>query len=134
MGKIIGVSMVPLAIKTMPTVFHSGYLISLAREFLSRLTRFNTLPASELNLLYFLGDVLDIVEAVEKACQEPTLLDALSWICVWESERVVRQAKKELRDADGKGWDTCFKFCLGRVIEKYNQSLDAGGKKPPQVS
>lgn len=63
---------------------------------------------------------MNITEAVKQACKEPTLLDALSWICVWESERVVKQAKKNLRDADGKGWDTCFKFCLREVMEEYN--------------
>jgi len=65
---------------------------------------------------------MNITEAVEKACQQPTLLDALSWICVWESERVVKQAKKELQDIDGKGWDTCFKVCLKSVMEKYNKA------------
>jgi len=63
---------------------------------------------------------MNITEAVERACQEPTLVKALSWICVWESERVVRQAKRELRDFDGKGWDTCFKVCLMNVAEKYD--------------
>ena len=77
---------------------------------------------------------MNINEAVKTACKESTLLDALSWICVWESERVVRQAKRELKDADGKGWDTCFRFCLERVMKQYNQPLDSDGKKPPQVS
>lgn len=66
---------------------------------------------------------MNITEATEKACQEPTLLDALSWICVWESERIVKQAKKNLRDADSKNWDTCFRFCIKQVMEKYNQPL-----------
>ena len=74
-------------------------------------------------MLYFGGSILNIDEATKKACQEPTLLDALSWICVWESERVVKQAKKNLRDADGKMWDTCFKFCLKKVLEEYNKSI-----------
>jgi len=34
----------------------------------------------------------------------------LSWICVWESERVVAQAKKNLWDADGKGWIHALNF------------------------
>jgi len=66
---------------------------------------------------------MNIKEATERACQEPTLVDALSWICVWESERVVRQAAKQglkgIYDADGKGWDTCFKFCIEHVMEYY---------------
>ena len=62
---------------------------------------------------------MNITEAVKQACKEPTLLDALSWVCVWESERVVKQTKKNLRQIDGRGWDTCFKFCIGKVIEEY---------------
>ena len=62
---------------------------------------------------------MNIDQAVEKACKEPTLLDALTWICVWECERAIKQAKKELRDSNGKGWDTCFKVCLKNVLEKY---------------
>lgn len=62
-------------------------------------------------------------EAVDRACQEPTLADALSWICVWESERVVRQAHEffntGIRQPDGKGWDTCFKVCIKAVMNGY---------------
>ena len=63
---------------------------------------------------------MNIDEATKRACQEPTLLDALTWICIWESERAIKQAKKELRDAEGKGWDTFFRVCLKSVMEKYN--------------
>lgn len=62
---------------------------------------------------------MNIDEATKRACEEPTLLDALTWICVWESERIVKQAKKELRDAEGKGWYTCFRICLKSVLENY---------------
>jgi len=63
-------------------------------------------------------------EAVEKACAEPTLLEALSWIAVWESERAIAQARKffetgERTGSNGGGWDTCFKFCFRKVIERY---------------
>ena len=34
---------------------------------------------------------MNIDQAVLRACGELTLLDALSWICVWENERVIRQ-------------------------------------------
>ena len=68
---------------------------------------------------------MNITEATERACQEPTLLDALSWICVWESERVVKQAQRHFatgeRTPDGAGWETCFKVCLKSVMEKYSQ-------------
>ena len=64
---------------------------------------------------------MNITEATERACEEPTLLDALTWICIWESERAIKQAKKEMRDADGKGWDTFFNICLGNVLRKYGK-------------
>ena len=74
---------------------------------------------------------MPITEAVERACQQPTLLDALSWICVWESERAIRQALSncELIDGnlvnqraspDGRGWDTCFRVCINEVMEKWD--------------
>lgn len=62
---------------------------------------------------------MNLKEAAETACKELTLLDALTWICVWESERAIKQAKKGLRDAEGKGWDTFFKVCIKEVMEKY---------------
>lgn len=64
---------------------------------------------------------MNITEATERACKLPTMLDALTYICVWESERAIKQAKKGLRDADGKGWDTCFKACLKSVMERYGR-------------
>ena len=64
---------------------------------------------------------MNVPEAVKRACQEPTLEEAISWICVWETERVVRQALRNCRLVDGLvvvkknpdtshggGWDTCF--------------------------
>lgn len=61
-------------------------------------------------------------EAVARACQEPTLLDALSFICVWESERAIKQARFNLGSgSNGAGWDTCFKICLGEVMLEYKK-------------
>jgi len=63
-------------------------------------------------------------EAIATALAEPTLEDALSWICLWESERVVLQAHAFLSgksdvQADGTGWSTCFKFLIKRVMAEY---------------
>jgi len=62
-----------------------------------------------------LGKILgmNITEATKRACQEPTLLDALSFICVWESERVVKQAR------ENEQWETCFKVCLESVLDNF---------------
>ena len=63
---------------------------------------------------------------IDRACEEPTLLDALSWISVWECERVIPEAHKFLngekgRESNGQGWTTCFKYLLGEVIQQYDQ-------------
>jgi hypothetical protein len=56
-----------------------------------------------------------LTEAVNKAIQEPTLNEALSWICVWENQRAVEQARKN------EQWDTCFEYCINAVTEAYNR-------------
>lgn len=55
---------------------------------------------------------MNITEATKRACEEPTLLDALTWICVWESERAIKQAKENSQ------WETCFRICMESVMEK----------------
>lgn len=66
---------------------------------------------------------LNIDEAVKEACKQATLLDALTWICIWESERAIAQARFNLGSgSNGAGWDTCFRFCLKRVMEEYLSS------------
>ena len=64
--------------------------------------------------------MMKLDEAVKRAIKEPTLDEAISWICVWETERVVRQAREFFRTgvpqgADGAGWDTCFLTCIKAV-------------------
>jgi hypothetical protein len=65
----------------------------------------------------------DFTIAVQTACKEKTLVDALSWIAVWECERTISQAKKYfetgISTAAQGGWDTCFKFCFEEVIKQY---------------
>lgn len=67
-----------------------------------------------------LGEQMKLSEAVNRACQEPTLLEALSWICVWESERIVRQAKASAH------WQTCFGACIELVLKEYLSKNDQG--------
>ena len=68
---------------------------------------------------------MTLKEAVSKACEEPTLLDALTWIAVWESERVVQQARKiyerGVRTPDDSGWDTCFRVCFDSVMRAWKK-------------
>ena len=68
---------------------------------------------------------MNLLEATEKACQEPTLIDALTYICIWESERAIRQALKKETDLEGKGWDTYFKRCIESVMHNYNPRINS---------
>ena len=58
---------------------------------------------------------MNITEAVNNACEKETLADALTYICIWESERLV----KYVRNNTGS-WETCFGICIKSVMEKYN--------------
>jgi len=52
-------------------------------------------------------------DIVRKACEQPTLLEALTWIAIWETDRAVRQAR------EGVQYDTCFKFLFEQVFQCY---------------
>lgn len=60
---------------------------------------------------------MNISEAVTEACKEDTLEDALTFICIWEMERIVVR----VREHPGT-WDSCFGICIKTVMEKYNAS------------
>jgi len=69
---------------------------------------------------------MNIDEAVIEACKQPTLVDALSYIAVWECERAIKQARGffqtgESTASDGKSWDTCFKVCFEKVMRAYSK-------------
>jgi hypothetical protein len=61
--------------------------------------------------------------ARDLACQKPDLISALTFIVGWEADRALRQAIRNHetgnRDADGKKWDTCFRFCIEGVLAKW---------------
>lgn len=64
-------------------------------------------------------------EAVRRACQEPTLLDALSFIAVWECQRAIEQAHAYkltgISTAASGGWDTCFRVCFSAVMGEWSK-------------
>jgi hypothetical protein len=67
---------------------------------------------------------VNIEEALTRACAEPTLVKALSWIAIWETERVVQQAAQYEKTggstaACGGKWDTCFDLCFTNVIARW---------------
>ena len=82
---------------------------------------------------------MSLWQASSEACKQPTLMDALSWICVWENDRSVRQALRNNcrlesgtlvvgKDSDatmGQGWDTCFGICLKTVMEEWERKTAA---------
>jgi hypothetical protein len=68
--------------------------------------------------------------AIDRALQEPTLVKALSYISLWECERVIPVARRFLNDEEngnaergpnGQGWDTCFEYLIKEVIRKWNE-------------
>lgn len=63
---------------------------------------------------------MNLKEAVEKACQEPTLTEALTWIAVWETGRVVEQERTGISTAShGGSGDTLFKVCFEEVGKQW---------------
>ena len=66
--------------------------------------------------------MMKVDEAVRQACRQPDLVSALTWICVWESERVVKQATNTRY-----GWDTCFGTCIQSVMDTWDNIGKFGG-------
>ena len=66
---------------------------------------------------------MNITEATAKACEQPTLIDALSWICVWETKRIIKRYKKNLNTAiietNHGVWKACFNYCIENVMDNY---------------
>lgn len=62
-------------------------------------------------------------EAVKRSCAELSLAEALSWIAVWETERVVRQAARNILSGErthvGGLWETMFQHCFSLVLDAY---------------
>lgn len=54
-----------------------------------------------------------VYDALKVALCKPTLLEALTWMAVWESERVVHQAR------NNPTWETCFEYCFKLVLEQW---------------
>ena len=73
-------------------------------------------------------------QLVERAVQEPTLAEALSWVATLENERAIAQAKRALQTGvstatPGQQWDTCFTFLFNKVLDAWSQTC-----KPPDSS
>jgi len=78
---------------------------------------------------------MSLQEAVARACQEKTLVDALSFIAVWECERAIAQAREFDRTGIRTGshdgaWDTCFRVCFVAVMEAWEVASAPGLDAP----
>jgi len=61
---------------------------------------------------------------IPRACQESTLQAALAYVAVWETERVVKQARVFYetgvpQGANGAGWDTFFERIFEEVLARW---------------
>lgn len=50
---------------------------------------------------------------IDEACQQETLLDALTWICLWETDRILTRAHA------GIEYETSFYICLSEVVKTW---------------
>lgn len=67
---------------------------------------------------------MTLPEAVEWAMKDQTrLIDAEVKICIWETERIVKQVRA---NPAGSSWDTCFHRCLWAVHEAWNKAHEMG--------
>lgn len=62
---------------------------------------------------------MSLKELIAEACEQPTLLKALSWIAVWENDRAVKQALRGEIGPNGQTWDTTFEFLFKEVMDAY---------------
>ena len=71
---------------------------------------------------------MNLKEAVDRACTEPTLVASLTWIAIWESERAIAEAfrndKSGERNPDGSKWGTCFGLCFQGVIDQWHVRVE----------
>jgi hypothetical protein len=59
---------------------------------------------------------MTLIQASKKACSEPSLIAALTWIAIWETERIVKQARRE------SDWETCFRCCFEQVFSDWKET------------
>lgn len=56
---------------------------------------------------------LNLEQAIDQAHEEGTMVKALSFLSVWETERVVVQARNNPQ------WETCFETIFKTYFKKY---------------
>jgi len=53
--------------------------------------------------------------AIKRALDEPTLIDALSFLSIWDTERAIAQAKRN----NFASWETTSKYLFSSCIEQW---------------
>ncbi len=63
-------------------------------------------------------------EAINRACEEPTLVSALAWIAIWDADRAIQQArlfdKTGVSTAAYGNWDHCVEYLFKQVFERFD--------------
>lgn len=61
---------------------------------------------------------MNFEDALKEACKQPTLNKALSFIIVWDIERMMRYVKTQV---GGKEfiYESCSDFCIKQILENY---------------
>jgi hypothetical protein len=68
--------------------------------------------------------VMPEADAIKMACAQPTLVEALSWIAVWECQQAAVKYHTYCvtgvhQGGNGEGYDTHFKWYFDRIIQSY---------------
>ena len=58
---------------------------------------------------------MNVDKAVDKACKQKELIDALTEIAIWECDRAVKQALR----TQGL-YETCFEVCFSNLLARWN--------------
>jgi len=78
-----------------------------------------------------------IKEMIEEACQKSNILDAIVYGCIWESERIIKQAASNIiLDESGRKWDSFFKIIIEQILKEYdvNPTKLINGRIPPNTT
>jgi hypothetical protein len=59
-----------------------------------------------------------MINIVKTALQQPTLKDALVYVAIMETERIVKQARENLQ------WETCFGHLFHEVLIMYGKPIE----------
>ena len=71
---------------------------------------------------------MNITEATNEACKEDSLVEALTYIAIWENERVVDYVTTH----DGI-FETCFGVCFSSVLDAWKKKEERNASETDSV-